>query len=745
MPPAPRYGVSSETLARVQAIEAHEQDARNTIWAQETLAQQCGRTFEMLWDDVNAATNRLLALAGVPVGQVTLGDWSILHRLRHGIELRESTGAGTVLSVEEWTERLEAYDGSGWELKELEFRHERFETDSSGQPHVSGVYLAAHLTHQGREERVMLEGRLQVWWSPERPAAGPVAVERIDARGLTMKSRRGPAPFHEAFRDRIEPPEHAYSVDPLLVYDLDGDGFSEIILAPRNQVYRRQAGGGYLAETLCEHSPGTLYTAVLAEFDGDGIVDFLCATLKGLVLFSGSTEGKFNQPGQLAWSAPPDWVYPMVITGGDIDVDGDLDVFLAQYRVPYEGDTLPAPYYDAMDGYPAFLLRNDGQGRFEEVTEAAGLEPKRRRRTYSASLADLDRDGALDLVVVSDFAGLDLYRNNGHGRFTDRTEDWVKDPRAFGMSHTLADFNADGRLDLLMMGMPSATVDRLEHLGLWRSEDPIEREMRARMSWGNRLYLAQAAGGFEQTELGVTLARSGWSWGGSAFDFDNDGWVDLYVANGMESRASVQDYESEYWLHDRFVSGGKGDHAVQLYFQGKFGRTRGQGQSYGGYERNRLFLNQGGQSFLDAGHLMGVGLQEDGRNLVADDVNGDGRMDLILTTYEIWPDPRLTLRVFENRVAESGHWIGFRFREAISGSSPVGVQVELQADERRWIRQIVTGDSYRSQQPSVLHFGLGGSMQVDRATIRWPSGAVLELDQPALDRYHLVNAPAVNR
>jgi hypothetical protein len=699
----------------------------------------------MLWDDVNAATNRLQALAALSVGQVTLGNWSILHRLRHGIELRESTGAGEVLSSVEWTKRLEAFDGAGWQLKELEFRHERFDTDSSGRPQVSGIYLAAHLTNPGREERVMLEGELRVWWKPDGSVAGPVAVERIDAGGLTMKSRRGPAPFREVFRDRVKPPEHAYSVDPLLVYDLDGDGFSELILAPRNLVYRRQAGGGYRAEALCEHSPGTLYTAVLAEFDGDGAVDFLCATLKGLVLFSGSAEGKFERSGKTVWAASSDWEYPMVISCGDIDADHDLDVFIAQYRVPYEGDSLPVPYYDALDGPPAFLLRNDGHGLFEDCTESAGLEPRRHRRTYSASLADLDGDRALDLVVVSDFAGVDLYQNNGRGFFTERTDQWVEDPRAFGMSHTLADFNSDGRLDLLMMGMPSATVDRLEHLGLWRSTDPIERNMRSRMSWGNRLYLARAAGGFEQTELGNTLARSGWSWGGSAFDFDNDGWTDVYVANGMESRASVRDYESEYWLHDRFVSSGKGEHAVHLYFQGKFGRTRGQGQSYGGYERNRLFLNQRGRSFLDAGHLFGLGFQEDCRNVIADDMNGDGRVDLVLTSYEPWPDPRLTVRVFENRVTESGHWLGFRFREGPSGGSPVGVQVEVQSGAHRQVAQIVTGDSYRAQQPTVVHFGLGDSAQVDRAAIRWPSGAELEFNQPTIDRYHVVVAPSVDR
>ena len=169
--------------------------------------------------------------------------------------------------------------------------------------------------------------------------------------------------------------------------------------------------------------------------------------------------------------------------------------------------------------------------------------------------------------------------------------------------------------------------------------------MRSKMTFGNRLYLARANGGFEQTELSDSIARSGWAWGGSAFDCDNDGFPDVYIANGLESRPSVRDYESEFWRHDVFVGDSAADSAVYLYFQAKFGRTRGRGDSYGGYERNRLFLNQRGESFVEAGHLFGVGLQEDSRNVVADDLDGDGRVDLLVTGFEAWPQAQQTLRV----------------------------------------------------------------------------------------------------
>jgi len=401
---------------------------------------------------------------------------------------------------------------------------------------------------------------------------------------------------------------------------------------------------------------------------------------------------------------------------------------------------MPKPYYDANDGHPAFLLLNDGHGNFSDATAAAGLDKKRWRRSYSGSMVDLDGDGRLDLVVVSDFAGVDLYRNDGQGHLTDVTRDWVAEPHAFGMAHALADFNADGRLDLLMIGMNSATVNRLDHLNLWRPDATEDRAMRSRMTFGNRLYLARAGGGFEQTSLNDSIARSGWSWGCGAFDFDNDGFPDVYIANGMQSNQSVRDYEPEYWLHDVYGVDSKDDSVAYLYFKRKFSRTRERDQSYGGYEKNRLYLNQRGESFLEIGHLMGVALEQDSRNVVADDLDGDGRVDLLVTTFEFWPETRQTLRVYKNTLSDSGHWIGFRFREEVGGGSPVGVQVTLRYDGRAAVRQIVTGDSYRSQHANTVHFGLGTADQVDAVEIRWSNGRTVTLREPALNRYHSIRA-----
>jgi hypothetical protein len=199
----------------------------------------------------------------------------------------------------------------------------------------------------------------------------------------------------------------------------------------------------------------------------------------------------------------------------------------------------------------------------------------------------------------------------------------------------------------------------------------------------------------------------------------------------------VKDYEPEFWLHDIYVAGATNNPAAELYFQSKFTRTRGRGQSYGGYEQNRCYLNLGGTNFLEAGYLLGVGLEQDCRNVVVDDLDGDGRMDLLVTSFEVWPTAKQTLRVYQNRLPQTGNWIGFRF--AAAREPPViGTTVTIHYGNCAAAAEIITGDSYRSQTANTLHFGLGLANQVDWAEVVWADGRKERIDQPPINRYNNV-------
>lgn len=731
-----------DLATRFVRLEAREREVDETTWAAEMLAQECGRTMESLWDSLNAATNKLAVLADFPVGEVVPGERAAPSMVGDGIQLYVPSGAGSALSPEEWRDLVGKFAREGWQLAQTEFRHHRFETNLAGRPRQSGFRFSGHLNNPARNERAIVEGDLVVDWAPGQPGPELPTIVRIDASRLTIKTRSGEPPFRPILSEEIASPEKSNVIDPLIICDLDGDGLSEIILAGKNVVYRRRGADHYQPEPFCRHPVEAIQTALIADFDGDGNPDFLCARFGGLDLLRGSAQGKFDEPARPAWTARPQLSNGQFLAGGDVDGDGDLDVFLGQYKSPYDFGQMPTPYYDANDGDRSYLLLNDGRGNFIDATDDAGLASKRRRRCYSGSLVDLDGNGHLDLLVVSDFAGLDLYRNDGRGRFTEVTREWVVESHAFGMSHALADFNGDGRIDLLMIGMNSPTADRLESLGLWRSDVTEDRSMRARMSAGNRLYLSRPGGGFEEASSGGAIRRSGWSWGCSTFDFDNDGFPDVYVANGHETGPSVRDYEREFWLHDVFVGSSTNDIVAGTYFQAKSARTRGRGESFGGHEKNRLYLNRGGETFIEAGHLMGVALAEDSRAVVADDLDGDGRIDLLLTTFESWPAAKQTLRIYRNAREGGGNWIGFRFREEGPGKSPVGVQVTLRRTGASSVRQIVTGDSYRAQHSNTVHFGLGEAERVDSVEVRWPGGRKLTLRQPEVNRYHSIRFPA---
>lgn len=722
-------------------LEAREQEADKTIWAKEMLAQNCGLKFESLWDAINVASNKLGVIAGFPVQEVVLPQWGPVQHLPHGIELRDPVSPGSTLSASEWKEWVEGFSREGWQLDNIEFRHYRFDTDTNGQPWQSQVYFAARLTRAAHPERAMVEGNLIVDWGTKAPGEGTPSIKRLDASHLQLKSRAGEPFFEKILDETITPLDATGLIDPLILYDLDGDGLSEIILAARNLVYYQRAPDRYEAQPLCRYPIQFVTTALVADFDNDGFADLLCANGRGLFLFKGSAQGTFDEPPRLVWAADPALKNAMVMTCGDIEHSGHLDVFVGQYKVPALGQIIRPHYYDANDSWPFYLLRNDSRGNFTNMTESAGFGSKRWRRVYSASFVDLDGDGHLDLAVVSDFAGLDLYKNDGKGHFTDVTSQWIPEAHAFGMASAFADFNVDGRLDLVMISMPSPTVDRLEHMGLFRPYSAEDRLQRPAMTFGNRLYLAKPGGGFEQTALSDSIARSGWSWGCSAFDFDNDGFPDVYIANGLESRQSVRDYESEFWLHDMFVDDSVDDSSAGQYFMKKSSRTRGSGWSYGGYEKNRLFLNQSGKSFIEIGQLAGVALEQDSRNVVGDDLDGDGHVDLVVTTFEVWPKAKQTLQVYKNKLGDGGHWIGFRFREQGAGKSPVGACVTIHYNGRSTTRQIVTGDSHRSQSANTIHFGLGQNERVESAEIRWMDGVSVMLREPAVDEYHKIEEP----
>ena len=708
-----------------------------TVWRDEIDAQRHEQTIVNLWDNLRLAKDPFTVLEALSINSLTCGQFTVAPvRVDVDIERSQMSKPNLVLSGQEFREAIASLRQQGFQLVQSEWHHSQFMPRQNDIPAKSRVAFEIHATGP-LDERRILRGMLSVAWRESLDSREDLRIDSVQTENVEMLSYGGANRFSHAMTYSREEGQYASSM-PLIVHDLDKDGDSEIILSRWNRVYWNEAPGRFREGRFLKHFQPHSESAVVADFNGDSNVDFLTVGEGNRpILYLGDSAGGF--PGQGVPCADVQLNEPSAITVGDIDRDGDLDVWLSQYKLAYRSGQMPTPYYDAKDGYPAFLLVNDGSGRFIDATESSGLAAKRRRRTYSSSFIDLDGDIDLDLMVVSDFSGLDIYENKGDGTFLDTSDRFAKNRHLFGMAHTHGDYNGDGQLDLFVVGMSSTTARRLDLLGLGRKDRPQIHKMRAAMTYGNRMYVTER-GRFEEPPFSAQTARTGWSWGATTLDFDNDGDHDLYVGNGFRSGTSSKDYCTRYWCHDIYTGSSFPDSSVQQLLAASL-KPLDQGQiSWNGFEHNRLFMNLGGE-FTDVGFLFGVSFEYDTRCVVGEDLDSDGRVDLLVCEYSY--DGRgfiLDLHVYRNKIANANHWIGVRLAEHPGGHSPLGACVRVKSARGTQASWIVTGDSFLSQHSTTAHFGIGSNTSVEWLEVAWPDGHISRLSQPAIDRYHPITS-----
>jgi len=740
-----RYQKNAEQLV------AERQQRDQTIWADEVVAQAHEQPFVALWDQLRAASDKFGVLGNFPFRVIQLGRRGDTRNLPVGIQVAQLTQAPHALDHDQWLAFLAQTKEQGYRLVQSEWHHARFVPGIAGPPQ-STFDISLHITRARQNERFEITGPIRVVWSDQDAAGDPPVPARIDATGLTVKWRQGPPIFERVELARLPV---KFGWNDLLGCDLNLDGQTDLVYPASNWIFWNRGAGRFDQQSLCEHPAPVVLLAVLADFTGDGKVDYLAAgklassgpgaTPYELLLWESDAAGHFSlPPRRVADPTQVELRMPSCFAVGDVDGDRDLDIYLVQYKPAYGSGSFPKVYYDANDGYPAYLLLNSGDGRFVDATDAAGLSAKRFRRSYRSSLIDLDNDNDLDLMVVNDYSGLDVHFNDGHGHFSAATDSTVDRAATFGMAHTFADFNADGRLDFYVTGMASTTARRLQDMGLGRDDRPLHTQRRTEMAYGNRLYLAEDSGGFRQPAFGRTVARSGWTWGCMALDVNNDTYPEIYVANGHMSGQTAKDYCSRFWRHDIYA-GGDDDPAQQLVLKLEMLNWI-QGWSWNGFEKNHLFLNLAGQDFVNVAFLMGAALEQDCRIVIADDFDLDGRMDLAVTSLEpsafeagqMRPPKASRLQLLFNRHQGANHWIGVRLR-ATAGVAPWGARIGLGYPGGEQVAAVVTGESFMAQHAPSKHFGLGLQQKVSFIEVRWPDGQITRLENPAVDRYHWIS------
>ena len=728
--------------ARVVGQLTEEQEQLDeSVWADEIQAQRFEMPFVDLWDGLRAADDPWKVLARFKFDQLEWPNPDTLIEEGFGLTRRLLDGDTSKFTHETFAGFLGKIASAGFRLEQSEWHHARFVPQGEG-PSDSVFNVSLHVIGPA-QKRLELKGELHVKW---KPSAERAVAQSLRVQNAEILEREGPPAFTEV----PLPLKRLNASMPILSYDLDADGLTDIVMPSHNVILWNRGGLRFERATLLEQFPeglamedvwkiGSQFAGVIDEFTGDDRPDYVAVLPPyGVFLYEMDENRKFSTKPRLMFRGNDDFIYPRVATSGDVNGDGMTDLWFGQYfKTIYRGN-FPKPVFDATNGHPAYLFLNRGKAGFEDATESAGLAHRRTRLTFSGSLWDFDTDGDLDLVTVNDFSGLDAYRNDGKGQFEDLRGKFVDERANFGMGHTMADFNRDGEIDLYVTGMSSTTARRLDAMGLDRDAFPEVNKLRMKMAYGSRMYYG-SQDGFAQAPLGEQVARTGWSWGAGAIDFGNDGWPDLYVANGFLSRKTCRDYCTRFWTHEIYTDSSLPASTQTELFRQTGSRWFDSGVSWNGFEKNRLYLNRGGTNYLSSAFPLGVAFEYDTRTVLIEDFDADGRQDLLLVNEDTTQFPTFweVVHLYRNVWPENGNWIGISLGHG-KGGSLYGSRIELDTVDGKRVEVLVNGDSYGCQHSTTKHFGLGKLSGVTKATVIWPDGKTTEVNNPAINQYHRV-------
>jgi tetratricopeptide (TPR) repeat protein/peroxiredoxin len=531
-----------------------------------------------------------------------------------------------------------------------------------------------------------------------------------------------------------------YGHNGVSVGDIDDDGFDDLYVCQPaglpNRLYRNRGDGTFedITDASGLGSLDNTACALFVDIDNDGLQDLIVVRTNGPVLFVNQGGGKFRQKSDaFRFSNPPQGTFTGASVA-DYDRDGWLDIYFCLYLY-YQGTDqykYPSPYYDAQNGPPNFLMRNNRDGTFRDVTSESGLNQNNTRYSFCCGWNDYNRDGWSDLYVVNDFGRNNLYRNNGDGTFTDVAEQAGVEDIGAGMSVCWCDYNDDGAEDLYVANMWTAAGMRISEEGIFQKDAPENvRALYRKHAMGNSLLRNKRDGTFQDTSAAAGVAMGRWSWSSDAWDFDHDGFPDLYIANGMVSGPSIEDLNSFFWRQVVANSPAEAKPA-RKYEEGwsALNEALRSDGTWSGFERNVFYTNNRDGTFSDVSGAVGLDFLEDGRAFALADFDHDGRLELFLKNRNA---PQL--RVVKNIIKDLAPAIVFRLRGTRSNRDAIGAAVTIETESGQQTRILQAGSGFLSQHSKEIFFGLGETKRPVAATIRWPSGLVQKLhDLPLNNR-----------
>ena len=470
-------------------------------------------------------------------------------------------------------------------------------------------------------------------------------------------------------------------------FDYDADGDPDLYFVngaplpgyvsqeiPTNCLYRNNGDGTFtdVTEKVGVGDTGYGHGCAVGDYNNDGQLDLYVTNYGTNRLYRNNGDGTFTEVAESAGVTEPRWSTSCAFA--DYDRDGNLDLYVVNYIVfdinenPWCGlKEKGIRAYCEPDNFIAqsdTLYRNNGDGTFTDVTKTAGIY-NTTGKGLGVVWADYNNDGAADIYVANDSTENLFYRNNRDGTFEEvgfmvgvaLSEDGAAEN---GMGTTFGDWNNDGWFDLTVTNYAQQT---------------------------NTLYHNDADGFFTDATATTKTAQLTYpylGWATAFIDYDNDGYQDLFVANGH--------------LHENLAE-------------------LGQEGTYG--QRNLLFRNNSNGTFTEVSETLGPGMKltDVSRGATFADYDLDGDIDIVVTNSNTAP------RLLRNDSGNRKNWLQIRLTATNGSTDAIGARVKITTGTLTQTREVRSGDGYLSQQDLTLHFGIGDSEQVDSIEVQWQTGA----------------------
>ncbi|HET6569824.1 MAG TPA: FG-GAP-like repeat-containing protein [Rhodothermales bacterium] len=517
--------------------------------------------------------------------------------------------------------------------------------------------------------------------------------------------------------------EYFYDGAGVAVGDVDGNGLPDLYFTANtgpNHLYLNRGDWRFYdvtGEAGVAGPPGGWTTgATMADVNGDGLLDIYVSRSGDLppgqrrnLLYVNDGDGTFTEEAA---------AYGIDGAGNttqaaffDYDRDGDLDLYVLNHGVSRYERFHVQPLEKRHEPMTADRLYRNDEGRFTDVTEAAGVSDNIPSFGLGVVISDINEDGWPDIFVGNDYAVDDyLYVNNGDGTFNDRIRDYLAHTSFATMGADIADINNDARPDILTLDMLPESNERRKLLRgstttnyqtMLRSDDHHQFTR-------NMLQLNTGVGRFSEIGWLAGVASTDWSWSALLADFDLDGYKDLFVTNGF-----VRDYTNLDFLHytiPQALREAHGDSSVAMKLIEQMPRTE---------LSNYLFRNRGDLTFENATERWGIDRPSDSNGAAYADLDNDGDLDLVVSNIN---QPAFLYRNNASELTDH-HYLKIKLYGVGKNRYGLGAKVRLVTPKGRvFYQEQMPTRGYQSSVQPVLVFGLGDADSI-HVTVTWPDGA----------------------